>query len=152
MNSSSRPAIMQKQRASFAAVGKCSNVSVGPTAPRPGPTFPIAVSAAVNPRYLDVLRTYSLPQGLQVDLLPEDAAGLTSEHACLAIQSPDYFGRIALKDKSLAETAHEAVERLRSWASGRCLDADRMGIYTRNPNTGAARPGRKVRRADPSNN
>jgi len=66
----------------------------------------IAVSAAVNPRYLDVLRTYALPQGLQVDLLPEDAAGLTSEHASLAIQSPDYFGRIALKDTSLAETAH----------------------------------------------
>ena len=52
----------------------------------------------------------------------------------------------------VARTAHEAVEKLRTWASGRCLDADRPGIYTRNPNTGAAKPGRKVRRADPSNN
>ena len=66
----------------------------------------IAVSSAVNPRYLDVLRTYALPQGLEVDLLPEDAAGLTSEHACLALQSPDYFGRIALRDRSFAEAAH----------------------------------------------
>ena len=68
----------------------------------------------------------------------------------------------ALLDCSLAEaaqnvvpvarTAHESVERLRSWASGRCLDADRPGIYTRNPNTGTAKAGRKVRRGDPSNN
>ena len=52
----------------------------------------------------------------------------------------------------VARTAHESVERLRNWASGRCLDADRPGIYTRNPNTGNVKPGRKVRRADPSNN
>ncbi len=29
-------------------------------------------------------------------------------------------------------TASESVERLRNWASGRCLSADRPGIYTRN--------------------
>ena len=29
-------------------------------------------------------------------------------------------------------TAAESVERLRNWASGRCLSADRPGIYTRN--------------------
>jgi len=52
----------------------------------------------------------------------------------------------------VARTAHESVERLRSWASGRCLDADRPGIYTRNPNTGTVKLGRKVRRGDPSNN
>ena len=52
----------------------------------------------------------------------------------------------------VARTAHETVERLRTWASGRCLDADRTGIYTRNPNAGAVKPGRKVRRTDPSNN
>ena len=66
----------------------------------------IAVSRAVNPRYVDVLRTYTLPQGIRIDLLPEDGDGLTSEHACLAIQSPDYFGRIALKGGSCAELAH----------------------------------------------
>jgi SpoVK/Ycf46/Vps4 family AAA+-type ATPase len=52
----------------------------------------------------------------------------------------------------VARTAHESVERLRTWASGRCLAADRSGIYTRNPNAGAVKPGRKVRRGDPSNN
>jgi SpoVK/Ycf46/Vps4 family AAA+-type ATPase len=29
----------------------------------------------------------------------------------------------------VAVTANESVERLRGWASGRCLDADRPGIY-----------------------
>ena len=51
----------------------------------------------------------------------------------------------------IARTAHESVERLRTWAGGRCLDADRGGIFTRNPNV-VSKPGRKVRRADPSNN
>jgi hypothetical protein len=51
----------------------------------------------------------------------------------------------------VAVTAGESVERLRAWASGRCLSADRPGIYSR---TGAAtdKPGRSVRRGDPSSN
>jgi len=39
----------------------------------------------------------------------------------------------------VAVTAAETVERLRSWASGRCLDADRPGIYT----SGASKPKRR---------
>jgi len=50
----------------------------------------------------------------------------------------------------VAVTAGESIERLRTWASGRCLSADRPGIYTR---AGAIpnKPGRNVRR-DPSAN
>jgi len=51
----------------------------------------------------------------------------------------------------VARTAHESVQRLRAWASGRCLAADRPGIYTGNPNAEVVKPGRKVRR-DPSAN
>jgi hypothetical protein len=53
----------------------------------------------------------------------------------------------------VAITAAESVQRLRNWASGRCLNADAPGgTYTANLNSGAAvKPGRKVRR-DPSNN
>ncbi len=52
----------------------------------------------------------------------------------------------------VARTAHESVEKLRTWASGRCLDADAPGgMYQRNPNV-VLKPGRKVCRADPSNN
>jgi SpoVK/Ycf46/Vps4 family AAA+-type ATPase len=48
-------------------------------------------------------------------------------------------------------TAGESVERLRAWASGRCLSADRPGIYMRN-GAGPEKTGRSVRRGDPSAN
>jgi hypothetical protein len=52
----------------------------------------------------------------------------------------------------VARTSAESVERLRAWASGRCLNADSPGgIYQRNGQVGVVKPGRKVRR-DPSNN
>ena len=51
----------------------------------------------------------------------------------------------------VSATAQESVERLRTWASGRCLDADRGGICSgKGPVTG--KPGRKVRRPGPSAN
>jgi hypothetical protein len=50
----------------------------------------------------------------------------------------------------VAVTAAESVERLRAWASGRCLSAAAAGIYSRN-GAAVAKPGRRVQR-DPSNN
>ena len=48
----------------------------------------------------------------------------------------------------VAVTASESVERLRTWADGRCLSAERSGIYTRHrPATGRRRVSR-----DPSAN
>lgn len=49
----------------------------------------------------------------------------------------------------VAVTSAESVERLRTWASGRCLAADKPGIYQRN--VPALQTARKVTR-DPSNN
>ncbi len=50
----------------------------------------------------------------------------------------------------IATTASESVERLRNWASGRCLSADQAGVYKFTANsTGKSR--RKVKR-DPSLN
>ena len=46
----------------------------------------------------------------------------------------------------VAVTAAEAVDKLRAWAAGRCLDASRGGIYTRGSDAPAA-PGRRVARA-----
>ena len=51
----------------------------------------------------------------------------------------------------VAVTAGESVERLRGWAAGRCLSADRPGIYSRDLEE-VAKPGRNVRRGDPSAN
>lgn len=52
----------------------------------------------------------------------------------------------------VARTSAESVEKLRQWASGRCLSADRPGIYQ--AGVGAAGGRRRVSRGsiDPSNN
>jgi len=50
----------------------------------------------------------------------------------------------------VAKTASEAVERLRSWADGRCLSADKPGIYRRGPVQSEKR--RRAIKIDPSNN
>jgi hypothetical protein len=50
----------------------------------------------------------------------------------------------------VAVNAGVSVERLRSWASGRCLAADRPGIDSRGHDIGN-KSGRNVQR-DPSNN
>ena len=52
----------------------------------------------------------------------------------------------AQKVAPVSRTAAEAVERRRSWATGRCLAADQMGIYSRQA---PSAKGRSVRR-DPS--
>jgi hypothetical protein len=49
----------------------------------------------------------------------------------------------------VAVTAAESVERLRTWASGRCLSASVPGVYRRDGEQ--TRPGRRVQRG-PSNN
>jgi SpoVK/Ycf46/Vps4 family AAA+-type ATPase len=51
----------------------------------------------------------------------------------------------------VAVTAAESIERLRNWASGRCLCADRPGLFTRD-DVGGGAAGRKVHRGDPSVN
>jgi SpoVK/Ycf46/Vps4 family AAA+-type ATPase len=50
----------------------------------------------------------------------------------------------------VAVTAGESIEKLRTWASGRCLSADRPGLYTRG-NGATGKSGRNVSR-DPSSN
>src|SRR5262249_50758747 len=50
----------------------------------------------------------------------------------------------------VAVTAGESIERRRCWASGRCLSADRPGLYTRDAGV-AGQAGRSVKR-NPSSN
>ena len=50
----------------------------------------------------------------------------------------------------VAVTAAESISRLRTWASGRCLAADKPGIYQFS-GAAPAKPGRRISR-DPSNN
>jgi SpoVK/Ycf46/Vps4 family AAA+-type ATPase len=51
----------------------------------------------------------------------------------------------------VAVTASEQVERLRSWASGRCLSASIPGVYRRDGDP-AVKPSRRVQRGGGSNN
>jgi hypothetical protein len=51
----------------------------------------------------------------------------------------------------VAVTAAESVERLRTWASGRCLSASSPGIYQRDGEP-SARPSRRVQRGGHGNN
>lgn len=50
----------------------------------------------------------------------------------------------------VATTSAESVERLRNWASGRCLSAEKPGMYFRSEESGG--PRRRVSRGDPSTN
>ena len=45
----------------------------------------------------------------------------------------------------VAVTAGDKIEGLRQWASGRCLSADRAGVYSR-PEVGGGGRGRRVLR------
>ena len=51
----------------------------------------------------------------------------------------------------VAVTAAEQVEKLRTWASGRCLAASAPGIYHRDGEQPQPRPGRRVQRGPSSN-
>jgi SpoVK/Ycf46/Vps4 family AAA+-type ATPase len=51
----------------------------------------------------------------------------------------------------VAVTAAEQVERLRTWASGRCLSASSPGVYRRDGEQ-TSRPVRRVQRGGPSSN
>lgn len=51
----------------------------------------------------------------------------------------------------VAVTAAESVEKLRTWASGRCLSASTPGIYARNGAKPSSKPGRRINRG-PSDN
>ena len=53
----------------------------------------------------------------------------------------------------VARTAQESLDRLRRWASGRCLSADIPGVFLADSAVAAVttKPGRKIRR-EPSNN
>lgn len=50
----------------------------------------IALLDSVHPDYAAVVRTYARGRGLAVDIVAD--GGLSEEHACLAVQHPNFFG------------------------------------------------------------
>jgi hypothetical protein len=85
--------------------------------------------------------------------LPADAEWTGAEiRACcrLAALLDLPLGAAAENIVPVARTAAESVDRLRTWASGRCLNASRSGVY-RGPKVETVKTARRVRR-DPSSN
>jgi glycine dehydrogenase subunit 1 len=67
----------------------------------------IAILDTVHPHYVAVVRTYAAGRGLAVEQLSAEDLQLTEEHACLAVQQPNYFGCLEGVD-GLAQAAHAA--------------------------------------------
>ena len=57
------------------------------------------------------------------------------------------FAQAAQNVVPVAVTAGDKIEGLRQWASGRCLSADRAGVYSRSEGSSGGRV-RRVVRAD----
>ena len=94
-------------------------------------------------------RQYGIPEGQQ---RPDDASWTGAEvKACcrLAALLDVPLTQAARNVVPVAVTAAEAVERLRGWASGRCLCASSPGVYAR-AGAPAPRAARRVQR--PSDN
>ena len=68
----------------------------------------IALLDSVHPDYADVVRTYARGRGLAVDIVSDGS--LSEEHACLAVQHPNFFG--CLEDVWAREAAAHAVGAL----------------------------------------
>jgi len=56
--------------------------------------YRVAVADTVNPHSLEVVRTYTAPQGIEVYTVPAGAPKLDAETACLLVQYPNFYGYI----------------------------------------------------------
>jgi glycine dehydrogenase subunit 1 len=68
----------------------------------------IALLSTVHPHCQAVVRTYAFGRNLTVDVLPPDGLALSEEHACLAVQQPDFFGCLLPDVEALERAAHQA--------------------------------------------
>lgn len=94
-----------------------------------------------------IWKMYAAQFGIELEQrLPDDAQWTGAEiRACcrLAALLDVPLAQAGLQVVPVAVTASESIERLRTWANGRCLSADRVGLYTRISET---RPQRRVQR------
>lgn len=94
-------------------------------------------------------RQFAIPEA---QVRPDDTAwtGAEIKSCCrLAALLDQTLTQAAQHVVPVAVTASEQVEKLRTWASGRCLSASAPGVYRRDGDPGP-RPGRRVQRG--SNN
>ena len=53
----------------------------------------VLVSNKINPEYLDVIKTYTWADGIEVELFDEIPAN-NADYACVLVQNPDFYGEI----------------------------------------------------------
>ncbi|KPK21662.1 MAG: glycine dehydrogenase [Dehalococcoidia bacterium SM23_28_1] len=68
----------------------------------------IALLSTVHPHHQAVVRTYAFGRDLTVDVLAPESLALSEEHACLALQQPDFFGCFLPDVEALEKAAHGA--------------------------------------------
>jgi glycine dehydrogenase subunit 1 len=68
----------------------------------------IAVSDRVHPNWIAVVRSYAHGRDIAVDIQPHAEFSVTEEHACLAVQQPDFYGRMSVAASEWGEAAHVA--------------------------------------------
>jgi glycine dehydrogenase subunit 1 len=67
----------------------------------------IALFSSLHPHYQATVRTYAFGRGLAVDVVAPDGSALNEEHACLAVQQPNFFGHFLPEVEALEKAVHE---------------------------------------------
>lgn len=60
--------------------------------------YKVCVLNSLNPEYKKVIKTYTHPQGIEVDWVDEIPQN-TSQYACVLVQTPNYYGEIHTLEK-----------------------------------------------------
>jgi glycine dehydrogenase subunit 1 len=66
----------------------------------------VAVLSAVNPRYEEVIYTYSTGRNILIQKIEPDSVSLSSNYACLIVQQPNFFGYFE-DMRAYAQKAHD---------------------------------------------
>lgn len=68
----------------------------------------VAISDRVHPNWIATVRAYAHGRDITVDVQPHADFTLSEEYACLAVQQPDFLGRMAAAASAWGEAAHAA--------------------------------------------
>jgi glycine dehydrogenase subunit 1 len=66
----------------------------------------IGISDRVHPHCIAVVKSYARGRDIAVDVQPHGEFVVSDEHACLAVQQPDFYGRLSFNAGAWADDAH----------------------------------------------
>ena len=69
--------------------------------------YKVAYLDTISPDYIDVLKTYTLPQGIEIYPVTANSMNLETETACVVVQSPNFYGYMEPLE-NLIGTAHSS--------------------------------------------